>query len=77
MKESKKLLQIKLAETSYNDFKKLKDEAGLSTFAELIKYSFVLFRWALDKQKNGYEIYAIPINKNEQEGEKIQLLMPV
>ncbi len=71
----KKNLQIKIAEDSLVNLKNLKEISGLSSVTDVIKFSISLFKWTLEKQKEGYEIYAVPKDERK-EVEKINLLLP-
>jgi len=71
----KKLIQIKLNSKAYDEFKILKETTRLRT-TDVIKYSIAILKWVVKKQKDGYEIYAIP-PEGKGSGEKIELLFPI
>lgn len=73
----KKLVQVKMPHKAYLEIEELQSATGLTTMTEVIKFSLALFKWTIDKQKNGYEIYAIPKDDKDSKGEKIQMLLPV
>ena len=69
-----------MEEESYNQLKELKNFVGLTTIADVVKLSIALFKWAVDKQKDGFEIYAVPTAAKKEEGvvgEKVQVLLPL
>ncbi len=71
----KKLVQIKMASESYQELERLQRTTGLATISEIIRYSISLFRWIVEKQRSGYEIYAVPSKDKEGKGDKIELLL--
>jgi hypothetical protein len=74
----KKLLQVNMAQEAFTQLEELKNKTGLSTITEVVKYSISVFKWIVDMQKKGYQIYAVPEDGNpELEKEKAQLLIPV
>ncbi len=80
--ENKKLLQVKISEPNFNELMEFKKGAGISTLSDVIKFSIALLQWVVKKQKDGFDIYAIP-NSKRKEGEdkgaaeKIDLLLPI
>lgn len=79
--ESKKLLQVKVSDSCIRQLEEIKNASGLSTISDVIRLSIVLFRWVVEKQENGYDIYAVPNPKrkegSEAQAEKINLLIPI
>ena len=73
----KKLIQVKMPRKTYTEIEELQAATGLTTMTEVVKFSLALFKWTVDKQKDGYEIYAIPKDDKKSKGEKIQMLLPV
>ncbi len=72
----KKLLQIKLNAATHKELENFSNEMGY-TLTEVIKFSVAFFRWAAEKQKAGYDIYAVPNKENELTEERVQLLLPL
>ena len=74
----KRLVQIDMQPRAYKQLEKIQKMAALSTISEVIRFSIAIFKWTLEKQKDGYEIYAIPSkDKKGGDGEKIQMLLPL
>ena len=75
---NKKLIQVRLLPQAISELEEMKKETGL-TFTEVVKFSITLFKWAIEQQKKGFEIYAIPSEnkKGTESGEKVKLLIPV
>ena len=77
MAGAKKLVQIKLHTGAYDELHELKESTGY-TMTDVVKHAVALFRWVINKQKNGYTIYAIPNGQGKEgPGEKIELLVPL
>lgn len=72
--DNKKLLQVKMTERARDEIILMQKSMGFSSNADVIKFSIAFFKWALDKQKDGYDIYAVP--RDNQKGEKVQLMIP-
>ena len=71
----KKLIQIKLNSKACDELKAVKETSGLTT-TDVIKYSVAVLKWIINKQKDGFEIYAIP-PEGKEPGEKVELLFPI
>ena len=77
-KPEKRLLQIRLVTEAYAQLEELKQTTGLSTMTEVVKFSITAFKWIVEMQRKGYQIYAVPDEENpDMEKEKVQLLLPV
>jgi hypothetical protein len=73
---SKRLVQVRLSEQGLKQLEELRVLSGLNT-TEIVKFSVALFKWAVEKQKKGFEIYALPPEGVNGEGERIQFLVPL
>jgi hypothetical protein len=79
MKNKKnKLVQISLNPKAFGQLMELKNLSRLNTITEVVKYSISVYKWIIEKQQKGYEIYAIPNEgKDVRKRQKIEMILPI
>ena len=75
-----KSISVILDPDSSNQLEDLRNLGHLKTISEVINRSISLFKFCIEKEKMGYEIYAIPaneLNSSNNLKEKIYLLSSI